>query len=209
MAKPTVRKTRLNREEQKVVRSKELLDATWELFCARGYDAVTIDQVAEFAGYSRMPIYTLFGDKQNLFFELWRVKLGELSQLFLEVCTEGVLLEKNLYSLATAISEASNNNQPKHADSLFFVVQTICLNREELQQKLKILADSIIATFAAMISNSSLRKNQRLRNSPENIAAYIIALINGSSMVQFQTQMNFLSTTHVYDMFLAIAIEPA
>ena len=209
MTKPASRKPRLNREEQKQARTKELLNATWELFCKRGYDSVTIDQVAEFAGYSRMPIYTLFGDKQNLFFELWRVKLDELSQLFLQACTEGALLEQNLHALANVISEAANNDQPKHPDSLFFVVQTICLNREELQQKLNILANSVIARFATMVNNSSLRKNQRLRNSPEGIAAYIIALINGSSMVQSQTQMNFLSAAQVYDIFMCMAIEPA
>ena len=74
----TPRKPRRTREEQKADRSKELLAAAWVMFCDKGYEAVTIDDVAEHAGYSRMPIYSLFGDKQNLFFELQRSKTTEL-----------------------------------------------------------------------------------------------------------------------------------
>src|SRR3546814_9405326 len=67
-----VKKVRLSRGEQNARRSEELLEAAWTVFCDKGYESVTIDDVAAQAGYSRMPIYSLFGDKQSLFFALWQ-----------------------------------------------------------------------------------------------------------------------------------------
>lgn len=60
-----------------------------------------------------------------------------------------------------------------------------------------------------MVSTSSLRDKQTPRDGPEGIAAYIIALINGSSMVQRQTQMNFLSAAQLYNIFMTMAVVPA
>src|SRR3546814_16564274 len=73
-----VKKVRLSRGEQNARRSEELLEAAWTVFCDKGYESVTIDDVAAQAGYSRMPIYSLFGDKQSLFFALWQLTIDRM-----------------------------------------------------------------------------------------------------------------------------------
>src|SRR5262245_38788860 len=123
---------RLTREQQKTARTQQLLEAAWALFCERGYEALTIDHVAEHAGYSRMPIYSLFGDKQNLFFELWRSAVGQLTVQLVGGLENGTPLRRNLEKLARIVAASSAGNQPRHGESLFFVVQTIALSRPDI-----------------------------------------------------------------------------
>src|ERR1043165_3499534 len=99
-AMPRPKRQRLSREEQKAERTQQLLDAARVMFMQKGYEAVTIDHVAEHAGYSRMPVYTLFGDKQNLFFELWRTATGELTTALIGRFRPGTPLRGNLKELA-------------------------------------------------------------------------------------------------------------
>jgi AcrR family transcriptional regulator len=49
---------------------RTLLDVARREFAARGYDAVTADEIARSAGVTRAMLYYHFGDKRNLFFEI-------------------------------------------------------------------------------------------------------------------------------------------
>ncbi len=203
----TARKPRLNREQQKALRAQELLDAAWELFCQKGYETLSIDEVAEYAGYSRMPIYSLFGDKQNLFFELWRNKTGQLEQLLLANCRAGETLSHNLHALAEIIAVSSQTPNPQHGEYLFFVVQTISINRPDIKDRVDSLARELVADFAEMITSSTLEKGQSLRDSPERVAEHILAQINGIATLQFQTRQSFLTTASLGDIFCRLALK--
>ena len=208
MAKVAARKPRLNREQQKAARSIELLDAAWALFCEKGYESLTIDVVAEYAGYSRMPIYSLFGDKQNLFFELWKLKSADVSDVLLKDCEAGASLHDNLLKIAHNIvrSGEKSNSDTNYGEYLFFVVQTISLNRPDIREKLDALAHEHINGIAQVIEQSSLRKNETLRASPEEIALQMIAYINGSSTVEFHTKRMFQTAKSIHGLFLHIAL---
>src|SRR3546814_18286456 len=98
-----VKKVRLSRGEQNARRSEELLEAAWTVFCDKGYESVTIDDVAAQAGYSRMPIYSLFGDKQSLFFALWQRTIDRLLALLLNEMGDKVPIHRKLNRLDEAI----------------------------------------------------------------------------------------------------------
>lgn len=208
MAKVATRKPRLTREQQKAARSIELLDAAWTLFCEKGYESLTIDVVAEYAGYSRMPIYSLFGDKQNLFFELWKLKSADISHVLLRDCKAGDSLSDNLLTIAHNIvrSGQKSNSGTNYGEYLFFVVQTISLNRPDIREKLDALAHEHISGIAQVIEQSSLRKNQTLRASPQEIALQMIAYINGSSTVEFHTKRMFQTADSIHGLFLHMAL---
>lgn len=198
---------RLSRAEQKAQRTHHILDATWRLFCAKGYDAVSLDAVAEEAGYSRMPIYSLFGDKQALFFALWQDRSSGLADLFLKGTKPGAPLAQNLDQLAHNLM-TGNGRTPKdalHENELFFVAQSLCLNRPDLQAEMKTLADDLIARFAKMIERSSLKGGQCLRAAPEIVAQHLLAQINGAATVQFQTGSPFIEAESLGQIFLALA----
>lgn len=205
---PRAKKLRRNREEQKADRTQELLESAWAMFCEKGYEAVTIDHVAEHAGYSRMPVYSLFGDKQNLFFELWRSKTGALLELMVADLKIGVPLRRNLEKLAKLVSTPTPTDKHGQGASLFFVAQTIALSRPDLNEKITQFARKVIETFAEMIRNSVLAKGEKLRADPETIAAHIVAHINGMSTVQFQTRGTYdTKARDVNAIFLAIALK--
>lgn len=203
------RKVRLNREEQKAERSQQLLDAAWTLFCERGYEAVTIEELAEHAGYSRMPIYSLFGDKQNLFFELWSKVVQLLTQRLIGQLKTGVPLRKNLKQLAEIVAQgdADAAASAEAPESLFFVVQTIALSRPDIATKLEKLARGVVDDVAAMVRQSTLDKGEALRTDPETIAAHIVAHINGMATVQFQTHSRYTRARDLSAIFSAIAFK--
>ncbi len=55
------------RQEQKLHRQAEILNAGFEVFAAHGYEAARIDDVARQAGVAKGTIYLYFRDKEQLF----------------------------------------------------------------------------------------------------------------------------------------------
>ena len=61
---------RLTRAERKAKTRNDLLDAAAAVFARRGYQAATLDEVAEAAGYTKGAVYSNFESKEDLFFAL-------------------------------------------------------------------------------------------------------------------------------------------
>lgn len=61
-----------------------ILDAAKALFPARGYDGVSMDAIAQYAGVSKLTVYSHFQDKDTLFVEAVKAKCEDLlpSDLF-------------------------------------------------------------------------------------------------------------------------------
>jgi AcrR family transcriptional regulator len=198
---------RRSREEQKTERGQELMKAAWDLFQENGYESVTVDHVAERAGYSRMPIYTLFGDKQGLFFELWRNMVGELESVLTGSMQPGAPLRDNLKALAERVASNPKTSANNSAEQLFFVVQTIALSRPDLAQKLQVLARGVVAHMAKAVETSTLAPGEALRGTAEAVAAHIVAQINGLATVEFQTHSRYIEPRELAGVFQAIALK--
>ena len=171
---------RRTRAEQKAARTSELLAAAWSVFGEKGYDATTIDEVAERAGYSRMPIYTLFGDKQNLFFELWRNAVAALTDQLIGSLKPNVPLRRNLRTLAEILANSPTPPRGQSSpEALFFVVQTIALSRPDVFEKLEQLSRQVVEDLATAVRTSTLERGDVLRSDAEIIAGHLVAHING------------------------------
>src|SRR5262249_41456153 len=57
-------------------RRNSILDAALDEFSARGFAAARLDDVAKRAGIAKGTIYLFFADKESLFQELIRFKMG-------------------------------------------------------------------------------------------------------------------------------------
>src|SRR5271157_5584065 len=68
----------VRREEEKERRRAEILDAAEALYAKKGWDALTVDQVARSARLSRALVYVYFRDKEDLLFAI-----GERAMLLL------------------------------------------------------------------------------------------------------------------------------
>ena len=164
-----------------------------------------MDDVANYAGVSRMPVYWLFGDKQGLFIELWRHKVDELFDFLTAGASAGAPLRKNLASIAKLLAESPSVGSQPPDESLFFVAQTIALSRPDLAGKLLEISNRALDRFTELVASSALAKGEALRGSPAIVAAHIFAMINGLSTVRFQTHRSFLKAKDLAEIFEAIA----
>ena len=76
------------REEEKERRRLEIIEAAEALYAEKGWDAVTMDQVARTARLSRALLYVYFKDKEDLLLALTSRALEELRRRF-EQAIEG------------------------------------------------------------------------------------------------------------------------
>jgi AcrR family transcriptional regulator len=199
------RPIRLNRAERREARTREILEAAWALYCDKGYEAVTVEEVAEHAGISRMPIYKLFGDKQSLYFELARQFVSQLSATMIGTLKAGDPLRLNLARLARTATSAAETRATRKLQSLFQVVHVISAGRADIAVRHKAVARKVIKDCADMIRASTLEPGERLRTTPEGIAALIVGLLNGLSNVEFETGQRYTTASDLAAMFMCAA----
>src|SRR5450432_152027 len=72
------------RGEEKERRRAEILDAAETLYAEKGWDAVTVDQVARSARLSRALVYVYFRDKEELLFAIGERAMRLLRDRFIE-----------------------------------------------------------------------------------------------------------------------------
>jgi AcrR family transcriptional regulator len=70
------------REEEKERRRAEIIDAAEQLYAEKGWDAVTMDQVAKTARLSRALVYVYFRDKEELLFGIGERAMQLLRERF-------------------------------------------------------------------------------------------------------------------------------
>src|ERR1700722_1080330 len=70
------------RGEEKERRRAEILDAAEKLYAEKGWDALTIDQVARSARLSRALVYVYFRDKEELLFAVGERAMSVLRARF-------------------------------------------------------------------------------------------------------------------------------
>ena len=83
---------RLSREDSRGRTAQRLLDAGERLIAKRGFEATSIEDVAEAAGYSRGAFYSNFGSKNELFLELLRRDQGRANARFEAVMDDSLPL---------------------------------------------------------------------------------------------------------------------
>lgn len=105
----------LSKKERKILRTKKIiLDAAKELFSEKGFDSITMEEIADLAALSRATLYNYFKTKEEIYFNIGISKLehwieqyelldstkysGEQQVLFLTENLVKDILEFPLYS---------------------------------------------------------------------------------------------------------------
>jgi AcrR family transcriptional regulator len=79
------------REEEKERRRAEILNAAEALYAEKGWDSLTVDQVARSARLSRALVYVYFRDKEELLFAIGERAMSLLRDRFREAAAEHAL----------------------------------------------------------------------------------------------------------------------
>ncbi len=74
---PTKRATRIEKQAQTRTR---LIDAAARVFALRGFQAATVEEIAERAGYSHGAVYSNFAGKEQLFLAVFEQYMGQRVQ---------------------------------------------------------------------------------------------------------------------------------
>ena len=87
--------TRLTRAERQALTRAALLEAGAEVFVRRGYEAATVEEISEVAGYTRGGFYSNFESKDELFLTLIESRtLGTLADIQAAFAEGGSPLER-------------------------------------------------------------------------------------------------------------------
>lgn len=77
----------MNRQTEKKL--KYLLEKSKELFLKYGYNAITVDRIANEAGISKMTIYKYFNSKEDMFMEVIRKDIEYQADEIMKAISEG------------------------------------------------------------------------------------------------------------------------
>jgi TetR/AcrR family transcriptional regulator len=90
------------RGEEKERRAAEILDAAEALYAKKGWDALTVEQVARSARLSRALVYVYFRDKEELLFAIGERAMRQLRDRFIEAAASHVLGVDKVESIGRA-----------------------------------------------------------------------------------------------------------
>jgi AcrR family transcriptional regulator len=82
------------RERERLALRQRILDAARELFAKRGYEAVTMREIARRIEYSATALYSHFADKETLVRELCKQDFADFAQNFIARVASGDPLER-------------------------------------------------------------------------------------------------------------------
>ncbi|HTF46233.1 MAG TPA: TetR/AcrR family transcriptional regulator [Pseudonocardia sp.] len=68
--------------ERRAARRQQILEAAWECFTRRGFQATTMDEVAAAAGVSAGTTYTYFATKDSMIVATVEIAMGRFAQAF-------------------------------------------------------------------------------------------------------------------------------
>jgi len=87
------------------VREQQLLDIAEQQFALRGYDGVSIEEIARLAGVSRPIVYDYFGDKEAVYLACLRRARAELEKMILEAAASATTPRDTLERATAAYFE--------------------------------------------------------------------------------------------------------
>jgi AcrR family transcriptional regulator len=123
----------LTRREKQQRTRKALLDAASAVFCERGLEGASIDEVAQVAGYTKGAFYANFKSKEELFLVMLDERFArELDRLDQALAGTEEPLEEARAAAADFIHFASDEDWP----SLYFQFVAHAARNEEFRQEL-------------------------------------------------------------------------
>ena len=169
-------KVRLTRRESQEATRGRLIDAAARSFIRRGFDASSVERIAEGAGFSRGAFYSNFRSKDELFIAVLRVKWQEVEGALDEI----VRREKDPAKRLHAILEWYVNQDVNRGWMILETEFTLraCRNRaararmEEFNRQRVARYSALVATYFAEIGARPVAR-------PETIAMSLFAAAKG------------------------------
>ena len=176
------RQRRVKRSEVR----RRLLDAAYGVFAEHGYEAASLERVAEAAGFSKGAVYSNFANKDELFFELVAARIDERVEAVRsaearrragsgsaahDAAAMAFLAGKELRVLGAADPDWQ---------MLFIEFWLRCARSEELRARLAERRRAMRATIARLIEAEGAALGETIRHGRAmDLATTVLALSNG------------------------------
>jgi hypothetical protein len=108
--------------------------------------------------------------------------------------------------MAEVAVDRGNQGENRRGESLLFAMQTITLSRPDLETQARTLFEASVKQFAQAVKRCPLERGQKLRGSPELVAAHLMAHLGGLSRLEYQTGRNYMQAQDLYELFVFMAI---
>jgi AcrR family transcriptional regulator len=153
-----IRKKELRSEETK----KTILNAAGKLFSKKGYDAVTMREIAKEAGCSHTTIYLYFKDKEQLLYQLSMPILNTLHQKLQQIASMNTLTgEAKLKEISREYILFGLNNQNMY--DIFINAKSSRVDEEEPELEINKLRVNMFGVLMQVIGEClSMEKNEQV-----------------------------------------------
>ncbi|QGG60211.1 TetR/AcrR family transcriptional regulator [Loigolactobacillus bifermentans] len=161
------------RPDLRVIRTKRMIiNAFMKLVTQHGFDAVTIQQIADEAMINRATFYAHFKDKQDLFDQILQITTGS----FLKILDADILFDGNKIKMKTIERTLTEIFKEIQDNRSFFQLATDGSNNVQLVEQLQILLQQ---RYAELFDNLHITQNQT-EIPTDFIIAYMTSIFMGT-----------------------------
>ena len=169
----------MSRAEQNDAKRRLLLASALEVLTEQGYQAMTLEEVAERAGFTRRPIYTLFGSKEQLALALFEAQTTQFTTDMLQAVQPGPTLEDTLRRLAEMHTELTTGESYRPMYELQTALNGVALHDEAVQQTIIEFLDKQDERWLAWLERACEATGQAFRAPPDQVAPLMGAGMTG------------------------------
>jgi len=176
---------RRRRDERREETRLLLLQAAALLFARRGYHGVSLDAVAEEAGFSKGAVYANFSSKQELLASLLEMHCDQQLAQVRTMLAEPMPLERRIEQVGAASFGSSQDAE--NWCLLFVELWSRAMREPGLRPRLARLHEATRDAVARMIEEEAERLGATLSMPADDVAQAVLALGDGLRMQHFVT----------------------
>jgi AcrR family transcriptional regulator len=183
---------RLTRRESQQLTRVKLIEAAERVFVRTGFDAASVEQIAEEAGFSRGAFYSNFESKDELFLELLDKKRIET-----QTALDNIFREKKDGNerFRAARDWYADQWQQRAWTILKTEFNLRALRNRALRKRLGALWQQEVQTYAAILAQYFLEAGLKPAESPQTIVVSLLAAAQGLGMLSLLGSDSALEST--------------
>ena len=169
---------RMSRAEQNEHKRRLLLASALEVLVEQGYQAMTLEEVAERAGFTRRPIYTLFGSKEQLALAVFEEQIVRFTDEAIEMGSAPTLTGV-LRGLAQRHTELTTSVSFRSLYELQLALNSVAMRDTAIQQELVQFVNAQHENLVAWLSKICEETGQGFRIPLDKVARIVMAGFDG------------------------------
>ncbi len=196
------------RERERLARRQSILTAAYELFVEKGYDATTMDDIAERAELSKPTLYAHFKNQDELYLVIVAEGLLPLEQTFRKIVARKNGVEEKIKALFIALSKYYLDYQEFYRLGELFYQDNVRRKispglAEEINERLGRLLMMAVDLVHEGISTEVFRQDL----NPEQFAIIIWRAVAGLVPLSTMTELTKWEKAHFRKNYFEAAID--